>query len=51
MNKFIQINSKANKAVNKDSIEAANNNRAHTTATKKLQHTCTEAKSPHYSQP
>lgn len=35
MNKFIQVNYKV---VNKNSIEAANNNRAHTTATKMLQH-------------
>ena len=38
MNKFIQVNYKG---VNKNSIEAANNNRAHTTATKMLQHTGT----------
>ena len=44
MNKFIQVNSKENKVVNKNSIEAANNNRAHTTATKMLQHTGTAEK-------
>ena len=38
MNKFIQVNYKG---VNKNSIEAANNNRAHTKATKMLQHTGT----------
>ena len=42
MNKFIYVNSKENKVVNKNSIEAANNNRAHTTATKMLQHTGTD---------
>ena len=42
MYKFIYVNSKENKVVNKNSIEAANNNRAHTTATKMLLHTGTE---------